>query len=59
MRRRSSAVRDERVRTRVAATEPSIGPIIVGTQEDVYFPTTDTGRAQGSLNRVFVAGPGC
>jgi hypothetical protein len=48
----------ELARTRVAGTEPSIGQIFIGTQDDVYFPTTDANKANGYLNRVSVAGTG-
>ena len=40
--------------SRVDGTEPSIGQLFIGTQDDVYFPTTDVDRAHGYLNRVFI-----
>jgi hypothetical protein len=45
-------------RARVAGIEPSIGQIFIGTRDDVYFPTTDATKANGYLNRVFVAPTG-
>jgi hypothetical protein len=45
-------------RARVAGIEPSIGQIFIGMQDDVYFPTTDATKANGYLNRIFVAPTG-
>ena len=45
----------ELARVRVRGRKPSIGQIFIGTENDVYFPTTDATKARGHLNRVFAA----